>query len=394
MSITSFASQQTCLLQKMLKKLKKYISLEPVIFLWAFGWSILGSTKVEKNLLIWKICHLELEYNETICTDLTHENNSDIMAEVQIRLNNFEMVGTWLSSTPGVIYSFFIGSLSDDFGFKPCVYLPLLGATFGTIFSLINYIWIRDLPTEFFYISGDFWCYVLGGSTVYYLGTYGYGASISKETKRASLLARFDAMELLGLVAGSLLSPITFKLLGYYGSYLTYFFSCLLSLIYLKWFVQEPMKTKQFRFKGFSKFFNTYFIKPIKEMFLTISKKRPGNLRCLLLIQLLAYGLLWFNIQWSFHLEYNYMLLVFKGFTADQYAYYTAAMQVLMSLFMLLLMPNIKVHESMFCVLALAPTALAYFILPWITNLWAFFGKYIVGSNKYILSVILVSFQE
>ena len=375
MSHNSFCQSADLFATKMLQKLKKHISLEPVIFLWAFGWSILNSAKVEKNLLIWKICHLELGYNETICNDLSSQSNTEIMEEVQIRLNNFEMVGQWLSSTPGVLYSFFVGSLSDDFGRKPCVYFPLLGATFGTIFSMINYIWIRELPTEFFYISGDFWCSVLGGSTVYYLGTYGYGASISKESKRASLLARFDAMELLGLVAGSLLSPITFKLLGYYGSFLTYFFCCLLTLIYLKCCVQEPVNSKEFRFKGFSKFLKTFLIKPVKEMFFTISKKRPGNLRFLLVIQLLAYGLLWFNTQWSYGLEYNYMLLVFKGFTADQYAYYSAAMQVLMSLFMLLVMPCIKVHESMYCVIALAPTAIAYFILPWITNLWAFFGK-------------------
>ena len=43
---------------------------------------------------------------------------------------------------------------------------------------------------------------VLGGSSVYYLGTYGYGASISEDNQRAKVLARFDAMELLGLVAG------------------------------------------------------------------------------------------------------------------------------------------------------------------------------------------------
>ena len=156
---------------------------------------------------------------------------------------------------------------------------------------------------------------------------------------------------------------------------MTYFFCCLLTLIYLKCCVQEPVNNKEFRFKGFSKFLKTFLIKPVKEMFFTISKKRPGNLRFLLVIQLLAYGLLWFNTQWSYGLEYNYMLLVFKGFTADQYAYYSAAMQVLMSLFMLLVMPCIKVHESMYCVIALAPTAIAYFILPWITNLWAFFGK-------------------
>ena len=76
----------------LLNTLKKHISLEPVIFLFGFGWSILNSSKVHTNLLIWKICHLELGYNETICDDLSSENNTDIMTDVQIRLNNFEMV--------------------------------------------------------------------------------------------------------------------------------------------------------------------------------------------------------------------------------------------------------------------------------------------------------------
>ena len=210
---------------------------------------------------------------------------------------------------------------------------------------------------------------------MYYLGTYGFGASISEEGKRASLLARFDAMELLGLVAGSLLSPMTFKLLGYYGSYLTYFFCCLLALIYMKLCVQEPVKTTEFEFEDFTTFLSTFLVNPVKEMFSTISKQRPGNLRFLLLIQLLAYGLLWFNTQWSYDLEYQYMLLVFKDFTAEHYAYYSATFQALMSIFMLFLMPLIKIHESLYCVISLSFTAIAYFILPWITNLWAYFGK-------------------
>ena len=117
MSHNSFCQSADLFATKMLQKLKKHISLEPVIFLWAFGWSILNSAKVEKNLLIWKICHLELEYNETICNDLTNQSNTEIMEEVQIRLNNFEMVGQWLSSNPGVLYSFFVGSLSDDLSY-------------------------------------------------------------------------------------------------------------------------------------------------------------------------------------------------------------------------------------------------------------------------------------
>ena len=263
------------------------------------------------------------------------------------------------------------------------MYLPLLGSAFGTFFSLINYIWIRELPTEFFFITGDFWYSVLGGNPVYYLGTYGYGASISKEAKRASLLARYDAMELLGLMAGSLLSPTVFNSLGYYGSYLTLFFCCLAALTDLKFRVTEPVKKTEFKYEGLWKFYQKMFIWPVKAMFQTISKKRRGNLRFLLLIQLLAYGLFWFNYQWPFSMEYNYMLLVFKDFTADQYSYYYAVMQTLMSLFLLFVMPRIKVHESLYCVISLSLMGIAYFILPWITNLWTYFAVNILTVAYY-----------
>ena len=81
----------------MLHKLRKYVTLEPVIFLFGFGWSILNSSKVHTNLLMWKICHLEFGYNETICTDLVNENHTEVMEQVQIRLNNFEMVSQSVS---------------------------------------------------------------------------------------------------------------------------------------------------------------------------------------------------------------------------------------------------------------------------------------------------------
>ena len=190
-------------------------------------------------------------------------------------------------------------------------------------------------------------------------------------------------MELLGLMAGSLLSPTVFNSLGYYGSYLTLFFCCLAALTDLKFRVTEPVKKTEFKYKGFWKFYQKMFIWPVKAMFQTISKKRRGNLRFLLLIQLLAYGLFWFNYQWPFSMEYNYMLLVFKDFTADQYSYYYAVMQTLMSLFLLFVMPRIKVHESLYCVISLSLMGIAYFILPWITNLWTYFAVNILTVAYY-----------
>ena len=57
--------------------------------------------------------------------------------------------------------------------------MPTLGALIGTIFDFINYTWIRVLPTEFFYICGNFWYSILGGNAVYYLGKY-RGGTVSK----------------------------------------------------------------------------------------------------------------------------------------------------------------------------------------------------------------------
>eukprot|EP00093_Oithona_nana_P014964 14964.XXX_213220_213825_1 [CDS] Oithona nana genome sequencing. len=82
-------------------------------------------------------------------------------------------------------------------------------------------------------------------------------------------------------------------------------------------------------------------------------------------------------------MEYNYMLLVFKDFTADQYSYYYAVMQTLMSLFLLFVMPRIKVHESLYCVISLSLMGIAYFILPWITNLWTYFAVNILTVAYY-----------
>ena len=80
---TNFQHSKVRRRSKQLDPLIADISLEPVIFLFGFGWSILNSSKVHTYLLIWNISHLELDYNETICDDLSSENNTDNMTDVQ-----------------------------------------------------------------------------------------------------------------------------------------------------------------------------------------------------------------------------------------------------------------------------------------------------------------------
>ena len=75
-----------------------FISLEPIIFLVQFGRYALEGAQIQTDLLMWKICHFELKYDETICGNLTLDEYDSINNEVQTRTNDLEMVSRWLYS--------------------------------------------------------------------------------------------------------------------------------------------------------------------------------------------------------------------------------------------------------------------------------------------------------
>jgi len=66
----------------------------------------------------------------------------------------------------------------------------------------------RELPLVFFYFDQLY--SVMGGSALYYLGIYGYGADVSNDSWRATRFAIFDGMEMLGYMIGVFFSPKVF----------------------------------------------------------------------------------------------------------------------------------------------------------------------------------------
>ena len=75
-----------------------FLSLEPVVFLVQFGRYVLEGAQIQTDLLMWKICHLEKNYSESICSNLTLDEYDDINTMVQTRANNLLMVMQWLHS--------------------------------------------------------------------------------------------------------------------------------------------------------------------------------------------------------------------------------------------------------------------------------------------------------
>ena len=124
----------------------------------------------------------------------------EINVEVQQYANNFMMLSQWLGGIPPIIYSFFVGSLIDQFGCKPFLLLPLIGLFIRNVCQLINYAFIKELPLQFFYMDNI--ASLFGWMPVFYLGYYSFGILTSKPENRASTLSRFDGFEKVGGLLG------------------------------------------------------------------------------------------------------------------------------------------------------------------------------------------------
>ena len=102
---TEIEVEGCCWIQQSLKaNLKKIgVTLEPSAFLISFGMWLIYGARVDTNLQMWKICLDELNYTGANCDDLTNETNIEVMGEVQVWLNNFEMVNAWIVGVPALV---------------------------------------------------------------------------------------------------------------------------------------------------------------------------------------------------------------------------------------------------------------------------------------------------
>ena len=291
------------------------ITVEPALFFTAIRRCIDFGAQVTNDLLIDKICQVELNYSEEICSNLTNKEFEIFNDEVQQNVNNFLMIQQWMGGIPAIIYSFFAGSLLDKFGCKPFMLLPALGGAISSVCLLINYIFIDILPIEFFYMERMY--YFFGGDSVLYLGTYSYGSLKFKPESRSKALARYDGFETIGQLVGTILAPIVLVNIGIFGTYSISIGCGVLMFLYIFIFIPHTLSKRN----STKNFITEFMISPLIDMFKTLFKRRPRGMHWLIGIQIYAFASYWFTIQEIF-MRYLFMLKTFEGFDAISYSWF------------------------------------------------------------------------
>jgi MFS family permease len=296
---------------------------------------------------------------------------------VQEFVNDFQMNSQWIASVPIILFSIIAGALSDVFGRKPLIILPLIGNLVAIIFGIINYTFRYELPLEFFYfdkISAFF-----GGYAVYYLGMYSYGANVSKPKERAYRLARLDGAETIAVVVGTLISPKVFDWLGFYGNFGISGGVVILAILYHIFIVGEPMKNEETEKsqieKSSLKFITKAFVTPILGMRDLLVKKRKPVLMFLIFLQFLWFCFYWLIIEIKF-LLYLYMLLVFN-ISASDYATFNVVMNLCHAVCLMLVVPilsqKFKLHDAMLIFIILVTEVISFAATPFVDTLWQFY---------------------
>ena len=156
-----------------------------------------------------------------------------------------------------------------------------------------------------------------------------------------------------------------------------------MAFLYMAIMVSEPILVKSPQpFAGIGHAIKTYLLTPCWDMLRAVLKKREGCLRSLLIIQIVAYGSLWFNFEYS-SIEYLYMLKVFDGYSESEYAYYMGASNIALSMFMLIVLPLIKVHPTAYVLMALPGQAMTFYLAPWMKTSWQYYLIQIFSIASY-----------
>jgi len=346
-----------------------------------------------EELYLKKACKVNLNHTMEVCDNIHEHEEAQIATQKLVA--GVQSHSAMLQSIPGIIFTMFAGPISDTYGRKPLILIPLFGYFILNFVYLVNSIWFHQLKVEFllFECLQD----LTGGSIVFFLATKCFIVDITNEENRTTRMAVLDAFYSVGYLAGLPLGNYIKKQFGY-----IYLFSLTLGLvicamIYTALFIKDSyhlITEEQKKIFDEERDSNQLkcdrgVIKKVLDMtlssFRTVFKKRPNKDRLWIIMLILIFiiptilnngytivGFMFYRLQYKISTE-MYGHLISTWFVVNFFSQMVAVP---------FLSKTLKLRDTTIVVIALAPACVGFFGEAFFSDVWVLF---VIWSVFYLL---------
>ncbi|CAM1314038.1 Uncharacterised protein g6421 [Pycnogonum litorale] len=309
------------------------ITVEPMIFFYALGWSILGISTI--NLLETKICFLDKNYGDEICNGfLTNDSLKPYKKEIQKYMANYSTIIQYIQDIPALLWCLVIGEWSDKHGRKIPMLVVILMKALSSVGFLItaSFHYIPTYACVLSYIPTS-----LFGGFFFTLSLSYIGDVTTKET-RTSRIALCSGFSFIGYPLGTLIGGPIYKHFSFTGIYITSICSLGVSFVYALIRLKETRGQNAPKFKIFKDLFRiSNFLLGMKTVF----KKRDGNKRKYLYLCFVILGLNNAYLIGAEAIQYQYSQLLFTWNVSD-YTVFSAVAQFFNKFVNILVTPTLS----------------------------------------------------
>lgn len=260
------------------EKKKSYTLLGVEVVAALYAASIGITSVINMNLILDKICLVNLNYSEAVCSNLSLDAYDLVQNQVQAEATTLNMYATLMAGVPVVFLSIIMGTLSDRLGIKFLLTVPIIGMIVGQMFLLVNVLF-WELRAEYILLCSLY--SIFGGSTTFFIGLYSHTSDISCDKSRTARISILDATVTASTGISGFLSAYIYSYWGYAAIYAISIALLVIDMILVVFFIKTvspKIQTQSWNYKELS---------PL-VIFRSLFRRRAGYRRSKILILFLS----------------------------------------------------------------------------------------------------------
>ncbi|XP_064411403.1 proton-coupled folate transporter [Latimeria chalumnae] len=365
-----------------IEKLRKIITVEPVIFLYMTATFL--HTQANQQLILTKVCKQLYEEAE-VCADLQHHLEESTIVQRQA---SFIMLGyIAIISLLAVIPSIFLGSWSDCVGRKIVMILPCVSAAIsgGLLIAITN---VEDMNAYWTILAAAI-SGISGGYTAVFLSAFSYIADVTDRKSRTKRMGIAESMIFVGGTVGFLLSGLLLQHYSFTNAFGVYCGLNVVSVLYILLWIVEPKccpdqqnlhhRTDDDKTEEIIK---VSLLTYAKQSLKTILKQRPAQDRQKLLFSLVCMFLINLCNVGEQSISLMYLMYPPRSFTSGLYGGFNSTKMLLSGFCLLCVFPLLLrcIRELTLAKFGTIVRAASFILLAFSTNTWMVFIVAVVGA--------------